>query len=601
MHRGARHRAARGDDARRRGGGRVADLLRPAAGCWRAWACARWRSRPVPTRPVRRGLRGRRDARAPAQGGGRRAQPAEPARRGDAGRCQAGAAGGLRGPRSRPHRGRHLRAAVRHAAARDQVLGHDGAGDLLLVAAQDAGARHARGLDRGGALARRAWRSSSTRRAGPTRCWVRPSWRSSWPAARSSATCERCGRSSPRSASRWWRRCPTNCRPAPGSACRQAARACGSNCPRGCPRLRCSTPALEKGIRLGPGLMYSNSERFDNFIRINAGNPMDDAQRRAIATLGEALHVDVESALNARIQGAPAMRRDYTARPPNSCIAFIGGGNMASAIVGGLRRAGFRRRICWWSSPSRRSASVSSPTSASGRSPRRRPRCRGPAPWSGRSSPQLFQEAAVPVAPHVAGALQLSVMAGLRSDAIARATGAARVVRGMPNTPALIGQGITGLCASAAVTADDRALVEQLLQPTGRTVWVDNEGDLDTVTALSGSGPAYFFFLVEHMVAAARAGPGRGQGARACVGHLRRRRGAGAAVGRLADRAAGEGDIEGRHHARRDHQPAGRRRRRGGRARREGRAPPRGRAGRRVRPRLMRAASRSSAGVPPTS
>ena len=109
------------------------------------------------------------------------------------------------------------------------------------------------------------------------------------------------------------------------------------------------------------------------------------------------------------------------------------------------------------------------------------------------------------MAPHVGGALQLSVMAGLRSDAIARATGASRVVRGMPNTPALIGQGITGLHASAAVTADDRALVEQLLQPTGRTLWVDNEGDLDTVTALSGSGPAYFFFLVEHMVAAARA------------------------------------------------------------------------------------------------
>ena len=75
----------------------------------------------------------------------------------------------------------------------------------------------------------------------------------------------------------------------------------------------------------------------------------------------------------------------------------------------------------------------------------------------------------------------------------------------MPNTPALIGQGITGLHASAAVTADDRALVEQLLQATGRTLWVDAEGDLDTVTALSGSGPAYFFFLVEHMVAAARA------------------------------------------------------------------------------------------------
>jgi pyrroline-5-carboxylate reductase len=189
----------------------------------------------------------------------------------------------------------------------------------------------------------------------------------------------------------------------------------------------------------------------------------------------------------------------------SSCIAFIGGGNMASAIIGGLRRAGHpagdllvvepfeaqRERLAAEFGLQPLAAADASLTRAHA------------VVWA--VKPQLFQEAAAPVAAHVRGALQLSVMAGLRSDAIARATGAARVVRGMPNTPALIGQGITGLHASAAVTADDRALVEQLLRPTGRTVWVDAEGDLDTVTALSGSGPAYFFFLVEHMVAAARA------------------------------------------------------------------------------------------------
>jgi pyrroline-5-carboxylate reductase len=74
----------------------------------------------------------------------------------------------------------------------------------------------------------------------------------------------------------------------------------------------------------------------------------------------------------------------------------------------------------------------------------------------------------------------------------------------MPNTPALIGQGIAGLFARAAVTADDKALVEQVLAPTGQTLWVGAEADLDAVTALSGSGPAYFFYMVEAMMAAAQ-------------------------------------------------------------------------------------------------
>jgi pyrroline-5-carboxylate reductase len=94
-------------------------------------------------------------------------------------------------------------------------------------------------------------------------------------------------------------------------------------------------------------------------------------------------------------------------------------------------------------------------------------------------------------------------MAGLRSDAIAHATRTQRVVRAMPNTPALIGQGIAGLFARDAVTADERLAVEQLLAPTGQTLWVAQEADLDVVTALSGSGPAYVFYFVEAMMQAA--------------------------------------------------------------------------------------------------
>jgi pyrroline-5-carboxylate reductase len=118
--------------------------------------------------------------------------------------------------------------------------------------------------------------------------------------------------------------------------------------------------------------------------------------------------------------------------------------------------------------------------------------------------PQLFQAAAAPCAAHIAGAMQLSVMAGIRSDAIARATGSQRVVRSMPNTPALIGQGIAGLYARDAVSAAEKATAEALLAPTGRTLWVAREEDLDAVTALSGSGPAYVFYFVEAMVQAAQ-------------------------------------------------------------------------------------------------
>ncbi len=117
--------------------------------------------------------------------------------------------------------------------------------------------------------------------------------------------------------------------------------------------------------------------------------------------------------------------------------------------------------------------------------------------------PQVFAEAAAPCAAFVGAALHLSVMAGIRSDAIARAAGSDRVVRAMPNTPALIGQGIAGLFARAAVTADDRGAIERVLAPTGETLWVAQESDLDAVTALSGSGPAYVFFFLEAMMQAA--------------------------------------------------------------------------------------------------
>ena len=160
-------------------------------------------------------------------------------------------------------------------------------------------------------------------------------------------------------------------------------------------------------------------------------------------------------------------------------LAFIGGGNMASALIGGLRKTGQpgatmlviepdaaqRQRL--QSEFGVRCLASADATLAGA----------GLVVWA--VKPQLFKAAAAPCAAHVSGALQLSVMAGIRSDAIARSTGSARVVRSMPNTPALIGRGIAGLYATAAVSASERERAEQLLAPTGQTLWVAREDDLD--------------------------------------------------------------------------------------------------------------------------
>ncbi len=185
-------------------------------------------------------------------------------------------------------------------------------------------------------------------------------------------------------------------------------------------------------------------------------------------------------------------------------LAFIGGGNMAGAIFGGLLRSGWpaaairvvepgaeqRERIAAaWPGVTLLPAADATLASAE------------IVVWA--VKPQSFAEAAAACAGATAGALQLSVMAGIRSEAIARASGSERVVRAMPNTPALIGQGIAGLVARAAVGPADRANVEAVLAPTGQMLWLDREDALDAVTALSGSGPAYVFFFIEAMMEAA--------------------------------------------------------------------------------------------------
>ena len=121
--------------------------------------------------------------------------------------------------------------------------------------------------------------------------------------------------------------------------------------------------------------------------------------------------------------------------------------------------------------------------------------------------PQTFRDAAAQARAHTQHALHLSVAAGILSDSIAQWLGSERIVRAMPNTPALVGKGMTGLFARAAVSAQERDLVEAVVATTGAHVWLGEESHLDAVTALSGSGPAYVFYFLEAMV---QAGTGMG-------------------------------------------------------------------------------------------
>jgi len=180
-------------------------------------------------------------------------------------------------------------------------------------------------------------------------------------------------------------------------------------------------------------------------------------------------------------------------------IAFIGGGNMASAIIGGLLKRGLapsqiqvvepfaeqaERLKAQFGVMVMPSAEVSLAQA-------------GLVVWA--VKPQTFKDAAAQAQAHTRAALHLSVAAGIRSDTIAQWLGSERVVRAMPNTPALIGKGITALFARAAVSDADKALVNQVLGSTGEVMWVGAEAHIDAVTALSGSGPAYMFYFMEAM------------------------------------------------------------------------------------------------------
>lgn len=186
-------------------------------------------------------------------------------------------------------------------------------------------------------------------------------------------------------------------------------------------------------------------------------------------------------------------------------ILFIGGGNMAAAIIGGLIAKGWpAASLCAVDVVPAALEALRSRygirTAVDGAAEARQADCVVLA-----VKPQQLREVAISLAPAMNGRLVLSIAAGIRGADLARWLGGqARVVRAMPNTPALVGAGISGLYALPGVSDGDRRNAESVLAAVGETFWVEDEPALDAVTAVSGSGPAYVFYFIEALEQAAR-------------------------------------------------------------------------------------------------
>ena len=185
-------------------------------------------------------------------------------------------------------------------------------------------------------------------------------------------------------------------------------------------------------------------------------------------------------------------------------ITFIGGGNMAAAIIGGLLQKGWRAsqlRAVEISAPAREKLEQSFKvrTHSALDSEAANTDCLVLA-----VKPQTFPSVVESARTFVGENTRvLSIMAGVTMDTLSRDLAAPRVIRCVPNTPARIGRGVTAYVASPACTAEDRRLIEQLLEPLGAVEPIAAERLMDVVTAVSGSGPAYVFLLAEVLAAAA--------------------------------------------------------------------------------------------------
>ena len=185
-------------------------------------------------------------------------------------------------------------------------------------------------------------------------------------------------------------------------------------------------------------------------------------------------------------------------------ITFIGGGNMAVALIGGLRKQGFSAAGMQVVEPFAQARERLTESFGV--------RCTAAVDAAALNcevlvlavKPQQLREAVAPFSGKLDNQLVVSIAAGLRMTDISRWLGNYhKLVRTMPNTPALIGAGVSGLCADPSVDLEGRTNAEKILKAVGSTVWIDNEEQMDAVTAVSGSGPAYVFYFLEAMEVAA--------------------------------------------------------------------------------------------------
>jgi pyrroline-5-carboxylate reductase len=186
-------------------------------------------------------------------------------------------------------------------------------------------------------------------------------------------------------------------------------------------------------------------------------------------------------------------------------IAFIGAGNMAASLIGGLRAQGVAADAIRASDPGVEQRAKISAEHGIQTFAQNADALANADVVVLSVKPQVMQTVCLDLAPYLDHApLIVSIAAGISCDSLQRWLGPRpqAIVRCMPNTPALLRQGVSGLFANAQVSDAQKQQAEQLLSAVGIALWLDEEHLIDAVTAVSGSGPAYFFLLIEAMTAA---------------------------------------------------------------------------------------------------
>lgn len=185
-------------------------------------------------------------------------------------------------------------------------------------------------------------------------------------------------------------------------------------------------------------------------------------------------------------------------------IVFLGGGNMANALIGGMLQQGFNAAEITVIDPNSDARHRLAETYAVNTLEAAENLATSFDLLMLAVKPQQMKDAVAPLVAKLGDALVVSIAAGLDIAALSRFLGGhRRIVRCMPNTPALIGAGLSGLCAAPEVDEVGRIAADRVLRAVGATVWIDDEARMDGVTALSGSGPAYVFLFIEALQQAA--------------------------------------------------------------------------------------------------